>query len=52
MKILVQNYSNGHLEMLENPMMTSIKGFLVKTVASLVFVGTEKLRRDLGRKEF
>jgi hypothetical protein len=33
MKILAQNYKSGELEMLEVPMMTSIKGLFVKTVA-------------------
>jgi len=50
MKILAQNYKSGELEMLEVPMMTSIKGLLVKTVASLVSVGTEKAMIEVAQK--
>ncbi|HDO25315.1 MAG TPA: hypothetical protein ENG95_01555 [Nitrospirae bacterium] len=50
MKILVQNYSNGNLEMLEVPMITSSKGLLVETKASLVSVGTEKAMIDVAKK--
>jgi len=50
MKILAQNYKTGELEMLEVPMMTSIKGLLVKTVASLVSVGTEKAMIEVAQK--
>jgi len=50
MKILAQNYKTGELEMLEVPMMTSIKGLLVKTMASLVSVGTEKAMIEVAKK--
>jgi predicted dehydrogenase/threonine dehydrogenase-like Zn-dependent dehydrogenase len=50
MKILAQNYKTGELEMLEVPMMTSIKGLLVKTMASLVSVGTEKAMIEVAQK--
>ena len=50
MKILAQNYKSGELEMLEVPMMTSIKGLLVKTAASLVSVGTEKAMIEVAQK--
>ncbi len=50
MKILTQNYKTNELEMLEVPMMTSIKGLLVKTVASLVSVGTEKAMIEVAQK--
>jgi predicted dehydrogenase/threonine dehydrogenase-like Zn-dependent dehydrogenase len=50
MKILAQNYKSGELEMLEVPMMTSIKGLLVKTMASLVSVGTEKAMIEVAQK--
>jgi Zn-dependent alcohol dehydrogenases len=50
MKILAQNYKTNELEMLEVPMMTSIKGLLVKTVASLVSVGTEKAMIEVAQK--
>ena len=50
MKILVQNYSNGNLEMLEVPMITSSKGLLIETKASLVSVGTEKAMIDVAKK--
>lgn len=50
MKILAQNYSNGHLEMLEIPMFTTVKGLLVETRASLVSVGTEKAMIDVAKK--
>ncbi len=50
MKILVQNYSNGNLEMLEVPMITSSKGLLVETKASPVSVGTEKAMIDVAKK--
>lgn len=50
MKILAQNYKNGELEMLEVPMMTSIKGLLVKTVTSLVSVSTEKTLIEVAPK--
>ena len=49
MKILAQNYSNGNLEMLRVPMITSAKGRLVETKASLVSVGTEKAMMWLKR---
>ena len=50
MKILVQNYGNGNLEMLEVPMITSSRGLLVETKASLVSVGTEKAMIDVAKK--
>ena len=50
MKILVQNYSTGNLEMLEVPMITSTKGLLVETKASLVSVETEKAMIDVAKK--
>ena len=50
MKILAQNYKSGELEMLEVPMVTSVKGLLVKTVASLVSVGTEKAMIEMAQK--
>lgn len=50
MRILAQNYSNGNLEMLEVPMITSSKGLLVETKASLVSVGTEKAMIDVAKK--
>ncbi|MDI6809114.1 MAG: bi-domain-containing oxidoreductase [Candidatus Eisenbacteria bacterium] len=50
MKVLAQNYSNGSLEMLEVPMIASQKGLLVKTMASVVSVGTEKAMIDVARK--
>ena len=50
MKIIAQNYSNGNLEMLEIPMITSRSGLLVETTASLVSVGTEKAMIDVAKK--
>ena len=50
MKVIAQNYSNGNLEMLEVPMITSSKGLLVETKASLVSVGTEKAMIDVAKK--
>ena len=50
MKILAQNYSNGNLEMLRVPMISSSKGLLVETKASLVSVVTEKAMIDVARK--
>ncbi|NOZ25080.1 MAG: Gfo/Idh/MocA family oxidoreductase [Nitrospirae bacterium] len=50
MKIIAQNYSNGNLEMLEVPMITSRSGLLVETAASLVSVGTEKAMIDVAKK--
>ena len=50
MKILAQNYKSGDLEILEVPMMTSIEGLLVKTVASLLTVSTEKAMIEVAQK--
>ncbi len=50
MKVIAQNYSNGNLEMLEVPMITSRSGLLVETAASLVSVGTEKAMIDVAKK--
>ncbi|MEC4686363.1 MAG: bi-domain-containing oxidoreductase [Nitrospirota bacterium] len=50
MKVIAQNYSNGNLEMLEVPMITSKSGLLVETAASLVSVGTEKAMIDVAKK--
>jgi hypothetical protein len=50
MRILTQNYRDGVLEMLEVPMITSPKGLLVKTRASLLSLGPEKAMIDMARK--
>jgi predicted dehydrogenase/threonine dehydrogenase-like Zn-dependent dehydrogenase len=50
MKILVQNYRTGNLEMLEVPMFTTVQGLLVETMASVVSVGTEKAMIDVAKK--
>ncbi len=50
MKIIAQNYRDGRLELLEVPMITSRRGLLVETRASLVSVGTEKAMMDVARK--
>ena len=50
MKILVQNYRTGNLEMLEVPMFTTVQGLLVETMASVVSVGTEKPMIDVAKK--
>ena len=50
MKIIVQNYGNGMLEMLEVPMISAKDGLLVETKASLVSIGTEKAMIDVAKK--
>jgi len=51
MKILVQNYESGELQMLEVPIPSAKRGtLLVETRASLVSVGTEKAMIDIAKK--
>lgn len=51
MRILVQNYRNGELQMLEVPGPLIKKGsLLIQTKASLVSIGTEKAMIDVARK--
>lgn len=50
MKIIAQNYRDGQLQLLEVPMISSRRGLLVETRASLVSVGTEKAMMDVAKK--
>ncbi len=51
MKQIVQNFKNGQLSLKEVPAPnTATGGVLVKTVNSLISIGTEKMMLDLGRK--
>ena len=50
MKIIVQNYGNGELEVLEVPMISAKDGLLIETKASLVSLGTEKAMIDAAKK--
>jgi predicted dehydrogenase/threonine dehydrogenase-like Zn-dependent dehydrogenase len=51
MKQIVQNFKNGQLRLKEVPAPnTATGGVLVKTVNSLISIGTEKMMLDLARK--
>jgi len=51
MKQIVQNFKNGQLGLKEVPApTTSTGGVLVKTINSLISIGTEKMMLDLARK--
>lgn len=51
MKQIVQNYRTGHLELAEVPMPAcDAKRILVRNVASLISIGTERSMIELGRK--
>jgi polar amino acid transport system substrate-binding protein len=52
MKQIIQNYRTGKLELAEVPSpFCSSKQLLVKNIASLISIGTERSILDLGRKE-
>jgi len=51
MKQIIQNYRTGKLELAEVPSpFCSSKQLLVKNIASLISIGTERSILDLGRK--
>ena len=52
MKILVENYKTGELQMVEVPFPSLKKreAILVETRASLVSIGTEKAMIDIAKK--
>ena len=51
MKILVQNYKTGELQMVEVPFPSLKRGaILVEARASLVSIGTEKAMIDIAKK--
>ena len=50
MKQIIQSYKNGNINLVEVPETGQAGGVLVRTVASLISPGTEKLMIEMGQK--
>ena len=53
MKQLLQNYRTGEMELVECPVPHAYaNGLVIKTIKSLISVGTEKMLVDFGKASF